>query len=55
VACPGDDADKFLLPLNQNLFWQAFLQKNLTGQFFDEKTLEIHNSSTTGTIFIKLA
>jgi hypothetical protein len=37
VAYPGEDADKFLLPLNQNFFWQALLQKNLTQQFFMKK------------------
>jgi hypothetical protein len=25
AACPGDDADKFSLPLDQNFFLQVFL------------------------------
>jgi hypothetical protein len=33
LACPGDDADEVLLPLDHNFCWQAFLQKKLTQQF----------------------
>jgi hypothetical protein len=40
VACPGDDADKFLLTLYKNFFLQAFLKKKLTlDNFFDEKNI----------------
>jgi hypothetical protein len=41
VACPRDDVDKFMLPLDQIFFCQAFLQKNLTlDNFVHENTLK---------------
>jgi hypothetical protein len=38
VACPGDEADKFLLPLDQNFFFACFFANKF--YFFDEKTLK---------------